>query len=525
VTGFGVFAVAAEDPDRLALVEPDGAEATYGELVGSMHAQARGLRALGLGPGDTVAAVLPNSRQLLELYGAAVESGLTFVAPNWHLGVDELAYVLADSGARVLVAHERFADVAREAADAAGIDERARFAVGSVRGFRTHDALSDGCDRSPLGKTDPGKVMFYTSGTTGRPKGVSKRVPPETTDAPLALVTGIGLRASSFVALAAASIPDRVDLVCGPLYHAAPLAGACGALDNGALLVMLDKWTPEAFLDRVERYRVTHVSMVPTMFHRLLALPDDVRARADVSSLQVVSHAGAPCSVDVKHRMIEWWGPVLVEAYSSTEGAGTTVTSEEWLRRPGTVGRPSPGVQLVIVDDDGVECATGEPGLVYLSQAYWQFEYHNDPEKTEANRRGELYTVGDIGYVDEEGYLFLCDRQADVIVSGGVNIYPAEVEAVLLTHPAVADGVVVGVPNEEWGEEVRAVVEVADGVRGAQPDVELAAELVEFCRTQLAHYKCPRTVDFVDSLGRDPNGKIRKKPIRARYWEGRDRRI
>ena len=525
MTGFGVFAVAASDPERIAVVDPDGGVASYGELVGSMHAQARGLQALGLTLGDTVAAVLPNSRELLELYGAAVETGLTFVAPNWHLGADELAYVLADSGARVLVAHERFADVAREAADTAGIDERARFAMGSIAGFPKLDELSAECDRSPLRKTEPGKVMFYTSGTTGRPKGVSKRVPAETTDAPLALVTGIGLRASSFVALAAASIHDRVDLLCGPLYHAAPLAGACGALDNGALLVMLDKWTPEAFLDRVERYRVTHVSMVPTMFHRLLALPDDVRARADVSSLQVVSHAGAPCPIDVKQRMIEWWGPVLVEAYSSTEGAGTTVTSEEWLRRPGTVGRPSPGVQLVIVDDDGSECAPGQPGLVYLSQAYWRFEYHNDPEKTQASRRGELYTVGDIGYVDEEGYLFLCDRQADVIVSGGVNIYPAEVEAVLLTHPAVGDGVVVGVPSDEWGEEVRAVVEVAEGARRARPDDDLVAELVEFCRARLAHYKCPRSVDFVDSLGRDPNGKIRKKPIRDRYWEGRDRRI
>jgi long-chain acyl-CoA synthetase len=258
------------------------------------------------------------------------------------------------------------------------------------------------------------------------------------------------------------------------------------------------------------------------MFHRLLALPDDTRARADVSSLQVVSHAGAPCPVDVKRRMIDWWGPVLVEAYSSTEGAGTTVTSEEWLRRPGTVGRPSAGVQLVIVDEDGDECRPGEPGLVYLSQAYWEFEYHNDPEKTQAGRRGELYTVGDIGYVDEEGYLFLCDRQADVIVSGGVNIYPAEVEAVLLTHPAVADGVVVGVPSDEWGEEVRAVVEATPGQAA---DDALALDLVEYCRARLAHYKCPRAVDFVDSLGRDPNGKVRKKPFRDGYWDGGARRI
>jgi long-chain acyl-CoA synthetase len=304
------------------------------------------------------------------------------------------------------------------------------------------------------------------------------------------------------------------------MYHAAPLAVACGALDSGALLVMLDRFVPETFLDRVERYRVTNVNMVPTMFHRLLALPEGVRDDADVSSLQFVMHAGAPCPVDVKRRMIEWWGPIITEAYSSTEGAGTTVTAEEWLQKPGTVGRPSAGVDLRIYDDDGNECAPGVPGLVYVSQSLWTFEYHNDPEKTQANRRGELFTVGDIGYVDEDGYLFLCDRDADVIVSGGVNIYPAEVEAVLLTHPAVADAAVVGVPSDEWGEEVRAVVQSSTPTSDA-----LADGLVAFCRERLAHYKCPRAVDFVESLGRDPNGKLRKKPIRDRYWQGRTRRI
>jgi long-chain acyl-CoA synthetase len=260
--------------------------------------------------------------------------------------------------------------------------------------------------------------------------------------------------------------------------------------------------------------------MVPTMFHRLLALPESVRARADVSSLEVVTHAGAPCSVDVKRRMIDWFGPIITESYSSTEGAGTTVTAEEWLRRPGTVGRPSAGVELRIFDEDGTECGPGQPGLVYVSQALWRFEYHNDPVKTEANRRGDLFTVGDIGYVDEEGYLFLCDREADVIISGGVNIYPAEVEATLLTHPSVADAAVVGVPNDEWGEEVRAVVEP-----NGEPGPRLEGELVDFCRDRLAHYKCPRAVDFVDSLGRDPNGKLRKRPIRDRYWAGRTRKI
>jgi long-chain acyl-CoA synthetase len=228
--------------------------------------------------------------------------------------------------------------------------------------------------------------------------------------------------------------------------------------------------------------------------------------------------------LDVKRRMIEWWGPIINEAYSATEGAGTAVSAEEWLRKPGTVGRPSAGVVVKILDEDGVECPPNVPGRVYLSQSLWRFEYRNDPEKTKANRIGELFTVGDIGYLDEDGYLFLCDRQADIIVSGGVNIYPVEVEATLMEHPAVADAAVIGAPSDEWGEEVRAVIELRP-VAGVVAGPELAAELVDFCRARLAHYKCPRAVDFVDSLARDPNGKLRKQLIRNRYWAGRDRRI
>ena len=520
MTDFGVFAAAASDPARRALVDPDERSVTYGELAGRMYSLARGLRAVGLGAGNTVAVVLPNSREFVELYGAAVVSGLTFVALNWHLGADELAYILIDADARVFVTHERFAEPARAAAARAGIADDVRFAVGDAAGFRPLAELEAAHSRAPMGDPPaPGRIMFYTSGTTGHPKGVRKQ-PVDLTGTPLALISGIGLGSAAFGALAAVDPTRRVDLVCGPMYHAAPVAAACSALDSGALLVMMERFAPERFLELVQRYRVTNVMMVPTMFHRLLALPDDVRARADVSSLEAVSHAGAPCPMDVKRRMIEWWGPIITEAYSSTEGAGTTVTSEEWMRKPGTVGRPSPGVELRIFDDDGNECPSGIPGLVYMSQALWRFDYHKDPEKTEANRRGDLFTVGDIGYLDDDGYLFLCDREADVIISGGVNIYPAEVEAVLLTHPAVADAAVIGVPSDEWGEEVRAVVEPR-----AAPDARLAGELIEFARDRLAHYKCPRAVDFVESLGRDPNGKVRKKPIRDRYWAGRSRRI
>jgi len=521
VGDFGVFAVADRDPDRLALVDPQERTVTYGELTAHMHEFARGLQARGLGPGDTLAVVLPNCREFVELYGAAVESGLTFVALNWHLGAEELAYVLDDAGARAVVTTARFAEATITAADQAGIEARTRFSIDDAPGMRPLAELGDGQPDSPLESPRVGRIMFYTSGTTGKPKGVHKHV-AGVDDRDIALIAGIGLRPTAFAALASVPADRRVDFACGPMYHAAPLASVCGALDNGALLVMLDRWTPEDFLHRVERYHVTNVSMVPTMFHRLLALPEEQRRAADVSSLEVVSHAGAPCPIDVKRRMIEWWGPIILEAYSSTEGAGTSVTSEEWLRKPGTVGKPSAGVTVTIVDDEGNECPPGVPGLVFVSQTLWQFEYHNDLAKTEAGRRGDLFTVGDIGYLDEDGYLFLCDRQADVIVSGGVNVYPAEVEATLLTHAAVADAAVVGVPSDEWGEEVRAVVEVTVGVDAG---AALGDELVAYCRDRLAHYKCPRAVDFVGSLGRDPNGKLRKQTIRDRYWEGRDRKI
>ncbi len=286
--------------------------------------------------------------------------------------------------------------------------------------------------------------------------------------------------------------------------------------------MLMEHFDAQLFLELVKRHHVTTATMVPTMFHRLLALPEQVRKVADVSSLRVVSHMGAPCPADVKRRMIEWWGPIIIESYSSTEGAGTSITSEEWLKRPGSVGRAAPGVAIAILDPDGKACPTGEAGAVYLTPTLWEFEYLDDAVKTEANRRNGMFTVGDIGYLDDEGYLFLCDRQAEVIISGGVNIYPAETEAALLEHPLVADAAVVGVPSEEWGEEVRAVVEPAPG---AVPGDVLEAELVEHCRARIAHYKCPRHVDFVDSIGRDPNGKIRKAAIRERYWGGRTRKI
>jgi long-chain acyl-CoA synthetase len=518
----GFFALAELYPQRQVLMESSGERVAAGNLLAGMNRTAKGLRRLGLEPGDTLAVVLSNGRNFLECYGAAIQSGLYFVAVNWHLGPAEISYILDDSNAKLLVTEGRFAEVVAATTDAR-IDRSMVFAVDDAPTLRPFAEVTEG--QSPEAPADrrAGQIMFYTSGTTGRPKGVRKSFRGQSSDE-LTLTAGIGPIRRALQPDQDPSVPavsDIVYLASGPFYHALPIAGVVNAFDSGGVVVVMDKWTPQDFLNLVERHRVTHATVVPTMFHRLLALPEDVRSQADVSSLGAVNHAGAPCPVEVKRRMIEWWGPIITESYSSTEGAGTSVTSEEWLRKPGTVGRPSPGVEIKILSEDGTECGAGQQGLVYMTPLLWDFEYHHDEEKTQAGRQQNMFTVGDIGYLDEDGYLFLCDRQADTIIAGGVNIYPAEVEAVLLQHPAVRDVAVIGVPNAEWGEEVRAVVEVQDAA--GTPDLE--KDLIEFCQSRIARFKCPRAVDFVDTLDRDPNGKLRKAAIRARYWSEEGRRI
>ena len=315
---------------------------------------------------------------------------------------------------------------------------------------------------------------------------------------------------------------DGVHLVAGPLYHAAPLAFGTGALHLGHTVVLMDRWTPERTLELIDRYKVTVSHLVPTMFHRLLQLPDDVKQQYDTSSLRSIIHAAAPCPVEVKRKMIDWWGPVIYEYYAATEGGGTYVRPEQWLEHPGTVGQPFPGATVRIVDDDGKECPPTVPGTVYMGSPLGQFEYYKDEEKTRSARLDGLFTVGDIGYLDEDGWLFLCDRKADMIIAGGVNIYPAEVEATLLEHPSVGDAAVFGVPHEDMGEAVKAVVQPA---AGAVAGPELEAELIAFCRERLAGFKCPRSVDFRDELPRYPTGKLYKRLLRDEYWQGVDRKI
>jgi long-chain acyl-CoA synthetase len=357
--------------------------------------------------------------------------------------------------------------------------------------------------------------MTYTSGTTGRPKGVRRPLadaPPE----------GIADAMASFLGLFGITGRDGVHLVVAPLYHTAVSSFAMNHLHLGHTLVLMRRWTPEETLAKIERHRVTSTHMVPTQLRRLLALPEEVKRRHDLSSLRHVVHSAAPCPVEVKRRMLDWWGPVIYEYYAASEGGGTLATPEDWLARPGTVGKAWPISRLRVLGDDGRACAPRETGTVWMSMGPHRFAYHKDREKTEASWQDDFFTVGDAGYLDEDGYLFLVDRKSDLIISGGVNIYPAEIEAVLTGHPAVGDVAVFGVPDDDWGERGSVVIEPAAGVTGGP---ELAGELAEFCRARLAGFKVPRRFDFTPELPRDPSGKLYKRRLRDPYWEGRERAI
>ena len=513
----GLWAIAARSPEAPAVIGPGGTVVSYAGLAREADRYGRGFQSLGLKPGDTVAALLPNGVTALAVYFAAIETGLYVVPINWHQVAAEVAYILRDSAAGVFVAHERFAPVAGRAAGLAGIPHRfAPGPAGSVPGFEPLDRLGgDGPDERPSPRTH-GAPMLYTSGTSGRPKGV--RRPLTGADPDDAAVTA----AWFFHLFGLPPFGGHVHLCGSPLYHTAVLNFAAISIQLGHPVVLMDGWDAEGALALIERHRVTHTHAVPTQFRRMLALPAAVRDRYDTSSLRAVIHSAAPCPQEVKRRMIDWLGPVVVEYYAATEGGGTLITSEQWLRKPGSVGLPWQGSQVRVLDRAYREVAPGQRGLVYLRMGTSSFSYHNDEEKTAAARAGELFTVGDIGYLDEDGYLFLCDRDSDVIISGGVNIYPAEIEAELLCHPAVADAAVFGIPHDDWGEEVKAVVEP---VAGTRPGPELTQELLAFLAGRVAGFKLPRTIGYAAQLPRDPNGKLYKRRLRDPYWAGRERAI
>jgi long-chain acyl-CoA synthetase len=512
----GLWKIAEEEPDHLALVDPDEKHVSYGELAAMANRLSHGLRAMGLETGGGIAVALPNSVDFLALYFAAVQVGLYFTPINWHLVGPEIAYIVDDSEASVFIAHADFADAATNAANEVGLSPDRLFAVGDIPGFRSYSELSEGQPDSLPPDRTAGSNMQYTSGTTGRPKGVRRKLSGMNPDDAAAL-SGL------FFSLFGIKAHDGNVHICGsPLYHTAPLIFTTTSTSLGHSVVLMEKWTPEDMLRLIERYRVTTSHMVPTQFHRLLALPDDVKERYDLSSLRTMIHAAAPCPVEIKQRMLDWWGPVIVEYYAATEGGGTLVTPEQWLKKPGTVGTPWPTSEIKIFDDEGNDVPTGEPGTVYMRMGAGEFEYFKDEEKTRKARHAGYFTVGDIGYLDEDGYLFLCDRKSDMIISGGANIYPAEIEGVFLTHPKVGDVAVFGIPHPDWGEEIKAVIEPADGIEASE---DLTNELLAFASERLGKFKLPKSIDYIEEMPRDPNGKLYKRRLRDPYWEGRERAI
>ncbi len=487
-----------------------GAVLTYAELDARSNQVAHVFHAAGLRAGDHVAILLENELEYMEVVWAAQRSGLYYTPISSLLTRGELDYVVENCEAVALVASARLA-----AAD--GIGERLpgvrlRLVVGGVLdGFEEYERARAAAPTTPVLPEVAGSEMFYSSGTTGRPKGVRKPLTLE----PAWNVPGYFPTFRDLYGFDTAT----VWLSAGPLYHAGPLYGCLATHRAGGTVVVMERFDPAEALLLIERHRVTHAQWVPTMFSRMLKLPPEERSRYDLSSMVFGVHGAAPCPVSVKEAMLEWWGPCLYEFYAGTEGNGMTlISADEWLTRPGSVGRVVLGVAH-IVDEDGRELGPGQVGTVWFSDGF-TFEYHDDVEKTrEAYDDRGWSTLGDVGYLDDDGYLFLTDRKAFMIIAGGVNIYPREIEDVLVTHPKVADVAVIGVPNADLGEEVKALVQLVDGV---DPSPAVADELIERCRERLARVKVPRSVDFVDELPRLPTGKLQKGLLRAPYWVGHE---
>jgi acyl-CoA synthetase (AMP-forming)/AMP-acid ligase II len=509
-----VHVSAEKFPDKLAVVFAGGGPTiTYAELERRSRRLANLFLQLGCGPGDGVALLMGNEEWYFDVYWAAMRGGMHFTPINWHLQAQEIRYIVENCDAKIFVTSAQFIDVAP-----AAIASAPRAAIklvygGDIDGFmRAESALDDVPPDAPLDDPREGALMLYSSGTTGYPKGV--RQPLSGAPAGDAKATLIYVAMPRLFGIE----PADVYLSPAPLYHAAPLIFSTSCQRIGTTIVVMRKFDPEDALRAIEVERVTVSQWVPTHFRRMLQLPADVRAGYDLSSHRCAIHAAAPCPVPLKEAMIEWWGPIIVEYYGGTEGGGTIIRTEEWLTHKGSVGRHWSGGKVHVLDENG--CEITEPrveGGVYFEapeDERLRFRYYKDDGKTASTYRGRLFTIGDVGYLDEDGYLYLTDRKSHMIISAGVNIYPQEVENHLSTHPNVDEVAVIGVPNEEMGEEVKAVVVV----RGTAPSPELARELMEYCRASIAHFKCPRSVDFVDELPRLPNGKLLKRQIRERYW-------
>lgn len=487
-----------------------GATLTFAEFEANANRLAHVFRAAGLRRGDHVALLMENNLRYFETMSAAERCGLYYTCVNSYLTPEEVAYIVDDCDARMFITSKAKSDVA-VAASASTHKVEGYLCVDADQPIGPFQPYDDALAEQPATRIDDeqlGAAMLYSSGTTGRPKGILRPLPDAHPSAALPVM--------QFVIQMFRMRAGMTYLSPAPIYHSAPQASVASALRLGATSIIMERFDPEEFLRAVEQHRVTHSQLVPTMFSRMLKLPDEVRSAYDTSSLEVVIHAAAPCPVPVKQTMIDWLGPILIEYYGATEANGFTFCdSDEWLTHRGTVGRPILG-KLLILDDDGKEVPVGTNGTVWFEGAT-NFTYYGDEVKTAESRdeSGQRSTVGDVGYVDDDGYLYLTDRKTYMIISGGVNIYPQEAENVLVTHPNVLDAAVFGVPNEDLGEEVKAVVQPMPDI---EPGPDLERQLLAFCRQHLAAYKCPRTVDFEAELPRLPTGKLYKRLLRDRYW-------
>ncbi len=509
----GIHAV--ERPDKPAVIMGSGEVLSFRQLDERSNRCAQLLRGRGLGRGSAIGVLMRNCAAYYDPCWAAQRSGLYYTPISTHLTADEVEYIARDCAAEVMFVSEEYSELARALRERLPRVHSWLAVGGEIPGFERYEAAVAGQPAKPVADELEGQDMLYSSGTTGKPKGIrvplSGRRPGDPDPMAQGLATGFWAIRESDVYLSPA-----------PLYHSAPLRCTIGVQRLGATCVVMEHFDPEQALALIERHRVTTSQWVPTMFVRMLKLPEALRRRYDLSSHRIAVHAAAPCPIPVKQQMIAWWGPILFEYYAATEANGaTSISAEEWLAHEGSVGKPM-GVRIHIVDDAGRELPVGEPGAIYFEGGA-RFEYHGDAEKTQSSYSAQGWsTVGDVGYVDPEGYLYLTDRKSHMIISGGVNIYPQEAENLLVTHPAVADVAVIGVPHPEFGEEVKAVVELVEPERAGP---ELAEELIAFCQRSLSKLKCPRSVDFEAKLPRAENGKLYKRRLRDRYWQGHTTRI
>lgn len=498
-------------PDKVAYhMARSGETLTYRELDEQSNRGAQALRSLGVGQGDSIALFFENRLDFIALTWAAQRSGVFYTAISTYLTPEEIAYVLSDCGAKVAVLSDSYAGLLPTLQN--GCPGIRFYLSGNCRDRALHwQSLLKQMPAKPVADEAAGADVLYSSGTTGRPKGITREFTAQPIDTVIpALLTILCEQMGEMDS-------DTIYLSPAPLYHAAPLRCSMMTVKLGGTAIIMEKFDAAAMLDLIERFKVTHSQVVPTMFVRLMRLPDELRAAADLSSLRVVFHAAAPCPKDIKAQMIDWWGPIMIEYYAGTEANGVTLSSsQDWMKHPGTVGRSLIG-RIAVLDEHGQEVPHGEIGKVYFDSGI-EFNYRNDPEKTAgAYAWPGCSTLGDVGYVNEDGYLFLTDRTSYTIISGGVNIYPQEAEDALASHADVADVAVFGVPNPEMGEEVKAVVQLEPGVTA---DDAKAAELIAWCRTRLSPIKAPRSIDFRANLPRTPTGKMIKRKLKDEYWMG-----